>query len=210
MKITDLTQQKNNPHRYNLAIDGKFKLGVDETVVLEYHLKVGEEISEKDFQAIEKSESNNKARDRALQLLGNRVHSRKELVLKLTQKGFGTEQIEETLKYLDEQGYLDDEEFAVQLVKVRKERNPKGSIFVRRELLQKGVAEEIIEKVIAEHYPLCDEIEIARKVMEKKIGSDHSRSRQDYFKEHQRLKQFLIGRGFQFEVIDEVLEDIEN
>ncbi len=207
MKITGLTQQRNNSHRYNLAVDGKFKLGIDETVVLDYHLKEGEEISEKDFQTIEKLESNNKARDRALRLLGNRIHSRKELTLKLKQKGFKPAQIEGTLKYLEEQGYLDDEEFAVQLVKTRKERNPKGSVFVRRELLQKGVDEDIVEKVIAEHYPLCDEIEIARRVVAKKIKGFRNLS---FWEKQNKLKQFLSGRGFQFEVIEEVLDDIEN
>jgi regulatory protein len=206
MKITGLTQQKNNPNRYNREVDGEFKKGISDTMVLEFGLREGSEISNEELQKVITSEDRNKVKDKALEFLGRRLHSRRELEIKLIKKDYSEEQIQSTLDELEKEKYLDDLEFAKELVKLRQEKSPKGSIYLKKELYQKGIPEEIIEKVIAEEYPLAKEIEVAGIVLKKKAKS----LRNLEFKARQeKLKQFLIQRGFQFEVIDEVMENYE-
>jgi len=206
MKITSLTQQKNNPHRYNLEVDGEFKKGISDTMVLEFGLREGKEISKEELRKVITSEDQNKVKDKALELLGRRLHSRRELEIKLEKKDYPEEQIERTLDKLEKEGYLDNLEFAKELVKLRQERSPKGSIYLKKELYQKGIPEEVIEKVIAEEYPLAREIEIAEIVLKKKAKSLRGL---DFKEKREKLKQFLIQRGFQFEVIGEVMNNLE-
>ncbi len=204
MKITSLTQQKKNPNRYNLEVDGEFKKGISDTMVLEFSLRNGGEITKEELKQVVTSEDQNKVRDKALDLLSRRLHSRKELALKLQKKDYPEEQIQITLDKLEKDKYLDDLEFAKALVKIRQEKSPKGSIYVRRELYQKGVPEEAIEEIIVKDYPLEKEMEIAQKVLEKKSRSlrgIESRTKRN------KLKQFLLQRGFQFEAINEVMDN---
>lgn len=206
MRITSLTQQKKNPNRYNLEVDGEFKKGISDTTVLDFGLRAEREISEEELRKVIASEDQNKVKDKALELLGRRLHSRKELALKLKKKDYPEEQIERTLDKLEKEGYLDNLEFAKELVKLRQERSPKGSIYLKKELYQKGIPEEVIEKVIAEEYPLAREIEIAEIVLKKKAKSLRNLEFRD---RREKLKQFLIQRGFQFEVIGEVMNNLE-
>ncbi len=173
-------------------------------MVLDFNLREGNEISEEELRKVITSEDQNKVKDKALELLGRRLHSRRELKIKLDKKDYPEEQIKKTLDELEQKGYLDNLEFARELVKLRQERSPKGSIYLKKELYQKGIPEEIIEKVITEEYPLAREIEIAEIVLKKKAKSLRGL---DFKEKREKLKQFLIQRGFQFEVIDEVVNN---
>jgi len=204
MRITSLTQQKKNPNRYNLEIDGEFKKGISDTMVLDFNLREGNEISEEELRKVITSEDQNKVKDKALELLGRRLHSRRELKIKLEKKDYLEEQIKKTLDELEQKGYLDNLEFARELVRLRQEKSPKGSIYLKKELYQKGIPEEMIEKVILEEYPLAREIEVAGAVLKKKARSLRNLEFRD---RREKLKQFLIQRGFQFEVIDEVVNN---
>ncbi|MFC1686425.1 RecX family transcriptional regulator [Patescibacteria group bacterium] len=204
MKITSLTQQKKNPNRYNLEIDGEFKKGISDTMVLDFNLRKGKEITNEELRKVITSEDKNKVKDKALELLGRRLHSRRELEIKLIKKDYSEEQIQSTLDELEKEKYLDDLEFAKELVKLRQEKTPKGSIYLKKELYQKGIPEEMIEKVIAEEYPLDREIEVAEVVLKKKAKLLRNL---EFRKRQEKLKQFLLQRGFQFEVINEIVNN---
>ncbi len=75
--------------------------------------------------------------DKAVQLLAVRPHFRRELEAKLRQRGFPSEDIEETLGRLTDQGYLDDRAAARSFVEGRAGKG-EGRVRLRAELREAG------------------------------------------------------------------------
>ena len=88
-----------------------------------------------------------KLRERALDLLSRRDHSRVELRQKLIQKGAQVEEIGPLLDELEGLGYLDDRRFAENFVRFRA-----GKAWGRRrygqELAKRGVDSEIVKEIL--------------------------------------------------------------
>lgn len=91
----------------------------------------------------------------AVRLLGLRAHSATEVGRKLARRGFDPDTVESVLGRLSAKGYLDDSEFARQLVNVRS-RGRGGSAMVA-ELASKGVARSVAQAAVA---ALDPEVEI--------------------------------------------------
>lgn len=141
-----------------------------------------------------------KAFDLAVRCLGNREHSRKEIITKLERRQFSLEAIEKTLERLDELGLLDDWSFAVHYVGSRSRKKPSGRYKLRYELLQKGIPEEIIEKVLSEYDNNAHCLDAALKKLPFLKGDDHYRKKKMY--------AFLMNRGFDSQTIRETLDQL--
>lgn len=87
---------------------------------------------------------------KALELLARRAHFRRELETKLRQRGYGEEEIEETLDRLTAAGYLDDSRTALEFVTGRLAREPLGPVRLRADLQRRGAGEEAIDAALAE------------------------------------------------------------
>lgn len=96
-----------------------------------------------------------------------------------------------------QRGWLSEQRFTEQLTHARKSRF--GSLRIAHELREHGVAEELVEKALAE---LSNhELDHARSVLQKKFGGlpeNHAA--------WTRQARFLQGRGFSFEVIKQALK----
>ncbi len=96
--------------------------------------------------------------DKAVQLLASRPHFRRELEAKLRQRGFPSEEIEETLGRLTDQGYLDDRAAARSFIEGRAAKG-EGRARLKAELARRGAPEEAIEEALSE---LTDEDDLPR------------------------------------------------
>lgn len=140
-----------------------------------------------------------RALDSAFRLLARRDHTRRELVVKLRQKGFARAAIEDALARCDELGYVDDAKTAMTLAGHMVD-NGFGPLRIRYTLGQKGVDDALIEKAL-----VCrcgDEeaqVRSARRVLEKK--KLRLRRETDPWKRRQMACRFLAGRGFPSTVI---------
>jgi regulatory protein len=90
-----------------------------------------------------------KVYDKAVQLLAARPHFRRELEAKLRQRGFPSEEIEDALARLTDQGYLDDRAAARSFVESRAAKG-EGRARLRAELVKRGAPEEAIEEALSE------------------------------------------------------------
>jgi regulatory protein len=111
--------------------------------------------------------------DKAVQLLAARPHFRRELEVKLHQRGFPSEEIEEALDRLTDQGYLDDRATARSFVESRAAKG-EGRARLRAELAKRGAPEAAIEEALSE---LTDEDDLPRareaaEAWRRKGGSD--------------------------------------
>jgi regulatory protein len=103
---------------------------------------------------------------RALRLLAQRPHFRRQLATKLRQRGYPADEVEEALDRLQAAGYLDDEAAARQFVEERMERRSWGPARVRAELLRRGVEPALVERLTADLLPV-DDTALARAAAER-------------------------------------------
>jgi regulatory protein len=96
----------------------------------------------------------------AIRLLGLRSHSAVELGRKLGRRGFDEETIASVLARLTERRYLDDSEFARQLVTHRS--RGRGGAAIAAELASKGVSRSVAQAAVADLDP---EVEIEAAVV---------------------------------------------
>lgn len=89
----------------------------------------------------------NFARERALRVLGYRERSVHELTRRLRDDGYPDCVVDTVVERLQELALVDDERFAAQWVRARTAARF-GPSRIRRELREKGIAEQIIEAVL--------------------------------------------------------------
>jgi regulatory protein len=136
----------------------------------------------------------------ALRYLGTRPRSCGEMINTLTRHGFSQEARDATIRKLEELGYLNDAHFVEAWLHHRSGVQPRGSLWVKRELQAKKVPADLVEKLagpyLAEH-----EEEIAWAVTEKKWPRWANDPRK-----RDKLARFLHGRGFSSATIVRVLD----
>lgn len=140
-------------------------------------------------------------RARALRLLARREHSRLELQRKLAPHAQDPDELAGLLDDLRRRGWLSESRVVEQIIHARREKF--GSRRIRQELLEKGVAEELV----AASLPGLEDgdAEAARAVWQKKFGKlPRSPS------ERARQARFLQNRGFSHETIRQMLRELDD
>jgi len=202
MLITKIESQKKRKNRYNIYIDHEFKFGLDESVVLKFVLKEGDEIDQDLIDKIEKEEVASKAYNIALRFLKTRERSEKEIRDKLKEKNFSDRIIDLVLEKLKRLDFVDDRRFAEMFVKDRIKLKPKGKRVLKQELGQKGISDKIIEEVLGENLDEGKEIELAKRVFEKNIKRYSNLPPEQ---QKQKIIKYLLRKGFGWSVIEKFL-----
>ena len=155
---------------------------------------------------MEQENNENQAMKFAIKLLSIRKRSVFEITKRLRQKKFTGDITDKVIKELFKYKYLNDEEFAEAYINDRVNFNPHGSFLIRKELREKGIAEDIISEKIKELLPEEKEVRLAKKTAEKKL--EHSDKKLDKNKIYQKIGAHLQSKGYSSCIIREVLEDI--
>lgn len=193
--ITTLALQKRDKERVNVFIDGQFAFAV--TAIVATRLRKGQYLSDEEIETLKQGDERDKAYQRALRFLGIRPRSQVEIERYLTEKGYATEVIEVVVNRLVEQQYLDDEAFARFWLENREQFKPRGERALRFELRQKGIADNVIDKVIVD----LDEDGMAWAAVESKLQRWQNLPEPELRK---KITGFLARRGFGYEVINTV------
>jgi len=134
------------------------------------------------------------AREKCLELLARREHSQKQLVDKLTLKGYPIDLVEDIVCQLAEQGLQNDFRFAECYSRQRIEKGY-GPLRIQYELQQKGVEGFALDEVIEESAGSWDGL--LKQVYLRKYSGDKMLTRQEWAKR----SRFLQQRGFSSEMI---------
>jgi regulatory protein len=194
-RITALEIQKHNKERVNVFLDGQFALGV--TVLVAATLRKGQYLDDAEIERLKQEDERNKAYAHAIRFLGFRARSQAEMARYLRDKGYSAEVADEIVGRLVNEQYLDDEAFARFWLEDRERFRPRGQSALRYELRQKGIADEVIDTVLAD----LDEDELAWKAVERKLSHWKNLAEQDLKK---KIVGFLSRRGFSYETANEV------
>src|SRR3954453_20778884 len=204
--ITKITQQRRDPNRRNVFLDGKFAFGCNVNVVAKFRLRVGLRLDEQLLREIELGEVRQECFDAAMYLLSFRLHSRAELYRKLGRREWGETVIEAVLEDLARMGYIDDERFAKTKALSAAQHKQHGRRRAFLELIKAGVKGNVAGKAVEDVYDATDTIGLARQLALKQAP----RLRKlDPMVARRRLLGMLQRRGFNYDdirpVIDEVL-----
>lgn len=140
-----------------------------------------------------------------VRLLAISRKSESELERKLEEKGYLKEVIEEIFKALRAKGIVSDTKLVEETVQwgIHSKRYGKRRIFV--ELKKKGVAEAKIEEALKQ-YPETTEKEIAGELAQLRWEKLQKLTPE---KRKKRLYDYLLGRGFGFELARELVTKLE-
>jgi regulatory protein len=135
---------------------------------------------------------------RALRYLARREHSRLELERKLAPHTDDAAELETVLDEMERRGWLSAQRVVEQTLHNRRARY--GSRRIVRELEDKGIAEALIAD--AARQLRAGEVDAAREVWRRKFGTLPGDAR-----ERARQMRFLLGRGFDPEAVNKVVNE---
>ena len=180
-----------------LSVDSFYKSG----------LKKNDEISDDRFSSLIKENQLFHIKQRAFRYLGRRQHSTSELRIKLKQKRYETELINEVLDDLKKKNFLDDTKFAEMFVEEKMKLKLWGEQKLRSELVKRGIKSEIITDVLANKISEEEKLNNAMIIASKKYDTLKNRSvDKDVIK--RKLFTFLNSRGYNYDVIKEVYDEL--
>lgn len=205
--IVEVRATNENAERFWVVIDRgpepPLRLAVDQDVVLQFRLKKGMAVDDALFRDIVYADQVKKAYQQALYFLAHRMRSEHEIVVHLRKKGAADPVIEDVLKKLRAERYVDDEAFAAAYVRTQKKTSIKGPRLIQAELERLGVPARIIERCLAE-YTFDEQADVARLL----YGKVKKQQRPESFRAFQeRVRQQLFRKGFPNGVIAAVLAD---
>ena len=140
---------------------------------------------------------------KVLKFVALRPRSRQEILDYLRKKNPKDDSLrKKVLEEIESLGLIDDREFAFWWIEQRATFRPKGKKALLAELKQKGLEENLIKEVISEK---VDEFSLAQKLVEKRWPS---LKKMPLALRQQKLTGWLVQRGFSWETIKAILDEI--
>ena len=195
--ITRLYKTTARSNKVRVYLDGRYAFSLPlETAS---RLSLQQELSPEQVEGLTRSGERQSCLAAAQAFLSYRPHSELELHQKLARRGFKEDDIAATLTRLKQAGLVDDVRFAVFWAENREAFKPRSKRLTAVELKQKGVAAEVISRVVE---PL-DESEGAYRAARLK-ATRISSGEPDIFR--RRLGDYLLRRGFGYDIIRQTVE----
>jgi len=192
-KITAIKSQKKNSSRVSIFIDNHFTFGCSSELVAEISLEVGNELSDRQLKELKEQINSKQARFLAIKYLSRRNRSIKEMKDYLLKKGLEEDILSETITWLCDSNYLNNQKFAEEWVQSRLTLNPRGRQRLRAELYQKGISKDTIEQVIDKSLPAENEIKVASELL---IRHQRRFLGKEKLEIKRKIYNFLRYRGF--------------
>jgi regulatory protein len=152
--------------------------------------------------------SKDKALIYAIKLLTYRPRTQKEISKALYLKGYSEKKISDVVNYLIDMNYLNDINFMESWIYFRQYVSPRGSSFVKQELLHKGISASYIEEHFDQMFSQKKEKEYVRKLV-----SEWIKKKQEIGfindKDKNNLINKLYRKGFDYHLVLEIYNFLE-
>ncbi|RPI01973.1 MAG: hypothetical protein EHM64_14800 [Ignavibacteriae bacterium] len=201
MIITKIKRIRGRRPRYSIHLDDEPALELSDWTIGRYGLRTGDDLDLRTLDKIKSTETETRAKNVAINYLSYRQRSSKEIIDHLKKKGFSPECAGDVARQLESMNMVNDLEFARAFVRDRLKRKPTGSMLLRTQLLAKGIASSMAEMVLSELISPQLQQRSALQAAQRKIQLAHtSRKEVDQEKRKKRLLDFLLRRGFSYEI----------
>lgn len=193
--ITAIKPQKYNRKRFSIFVNGIYRFSLSETLAC--RLKIGEELSCTRIADLESADQYEQALSRALNYLGYRPRSCREVLLYLEKKGYTKEVADSVINRLEDYGYIDDDAFVRFWIDSRERNRPKGEFALRYELKSKGISETVIDAHLSEY----DESGPAWQAVAPRLNRWQN---SEAFELKKQIHAYLARRGFTYATCEAV------
>ena len=198
--ITALEVNQRDIERVKLYLDDEFVLSLPHLEAAK--LAIGQPISQKELDALADTDAEQRAFDRALRFLSYRPRSAEEVRRNLKKHKVDDALIAPVLERLERLGYLDDVGFAKFWLENRARFKPMGPRALRYELRSKGVADDLIETLLAD----AQVEDAAYRAAAGRANRIKRTTRQAF---RRKLSGLLRRRGFEADTIRDVVLRLE-
>ena len=131
--------------------------------------------------------------------------SQQEVRDKLYEWGLWPDAVENIITQLIADNFLNEERFAYAYTKGKFNQNGWGKTKIKQGLKFKKVSDVLIKKALNK-IDADDYLAMLTKILDKKAAQTHEK---DPYKRHYKLKQYAISRGFENDLIADILKDSE-
>lgn len=197
MTITAIKQQVKRQDRYSVYVDGKYSCSFSESELLKLGLRIGQSLTDDEFNRLKEDSVRDKARYQALGQLSRRQRSEWELRDYLKRKEYAAEIIDAVIDTLRDYGYIDDLKFAEAWVANRRLLKATSRRRLQQELRQKRVSDEIVHQVLIEDE--TDEQDVLKELITRK-------RKQAKYQDDIKLMQYLARQGYSYDDIKASLQ----
>lgn len=199
-EITKIEVQQKDKTRVNIYLDDKFYAGISAELCFSHNLKKGMEIDEEFLSNLIVEDEKTKAISRAVKYMGGNLKTTKQIRDYLRKKEYLPQTIDYVLEKMAEYKYLDDESYARAYISTYSSKY--GKVKLISQLKERGIKEDIIDKVFAEDVKIEDSLErVAQKYLKnKEINNDVLI----------KLCRFLYSRGYESDAISSYVRSLRD
>lgn len=197
MKISEINKLKNE-EKYIVIVDNGIKFTATLEDLVKYDIKIDKVFSEEEINNIIYNCEFSNAYNYALFILGTKQYSEKEMIVKLKKRNYSENVIDMIIEKLKNYKFLDDERYATQFVSscINKKIGPKQ---IKYRLNLKGINSSELQ--IDEETLFKNAKELALKKIKNIKDNKNIKA---------KLYNFLIYKGYENEIIFNVLKDLFN
>lgn len=197
MIISNISFEKK---KFHVSFDNGEEIKISEDTLVNFGLYKGQEVEEEFVENLKFEDEKSEALLLSYKFL-QRNKTKHQLVDYLYKNKIRRDIIDLILPILEEKNYLNDEDYARRYLSDALNIKKYGKIKTRYMLMSKGIDKKIIEKVM-EDYDYELEYMNALELIKKRISKDETDP-----KIINSAKNYLQGRGFEFEIINFTLDD---
>lgn len=204
MQVTNISYSKSK-EVFEVVFEDETKLLLNYNIFEKYKVSVDMDFSENEIQEMKYFSDIERAKSRAINYISGKLKTKYEVRLKLTEKDFTEDIIDEVINILEKEEYLNDRLYCEVFIEDKKQLNGYGKNKIKSLLIQKGISKSVFEDFLDE-FEYEEEFDNALKMGIKKLNLLYNE--EDVFKKKQKLINYLAYRGFSFDVINDVLREI--
>lgn len=206
MTVTDIKDYKKG--RYEIFLNDEFAFVLYKSEIKTYRIEVGKELSDEIISTITEEVLVKRAKKRAMNLLLKGDMTEAKLRSKLSDGKYPEHVIDLAVSYVKGYHYIDDRRYTMSYIASKSYTDSKNTI--RRKLIEKGVAKDIIDSCIEEYY-VNDELnsgaerELIKKLILKKCRSVNELE----YETKQKLIASIMRKGFSYYDIETVFKELQ-
>ena len=200
MKITKLEKKKR---LYLLELDNDQKLYITEDTIVKYFLSKEKEISEEELKEIQEFAQYSYGKNLALYYLSFKARTTKEVRDYLTKYEIDSGIIDKVVQHLKEDKWLDDRQYARNLIEANLLSGDKGPALLQQKIQQKGIPKSVLQETLAD-YDFSEVIDrTAIKLLKKYQGKYPLKAIET------KIIQALISKGFAYNQAKIAFQNLE-
>ena len=194
--------KKLKDSKYKVTLDNNIDLTLYEDVILKYELLIKQSITEKMLKDIKNDNLYYECYYYSLKSINSRVKSKYDLRKLLTEKEYDNNTINDVIKLLEKQGYLDDDRYAYSFINDKMITTNWGPYKIKSELVKHKIEETIIDNNL-EVFNREEQLIRIEKIAEKMLKANKNNGGVVL---KNKIKNNIINMGYDIDLVNEVVD----